>query len=105
ARQCRRGAAAGVGPDLGVGDRARGVGGGVNGVGPLPKRPPALGVIVRSAPDEPPAISQALGAGAAGFVLKRTAAADLTAAVDAVLPGETYVPPAFGRQPKADRGE
>jgi DNA-binding NarL/FixJ family response regulator len=60
---------------------------------------------VVSVHDEETAVSQALGGGAAGFVLKRTAAVDLTAAVDAVLRGETYVSPALGQRPKSDGGE
>jgi DNA-binding NarL/FixJ family response regulator len=59
-----------------------------------------LKVIVLSVHDEPAVYSQALGAGAAGFVLKRTAAVDLHAAVDAVLRGETYVSPVLGWRPE-----
>src|SRR5262249_53534680 len=91
-----------MGPDLGVGDLSRPASGGVNAVQPLLKQHPALRVIVLSVHDEPPAVSQALGAGAAGFVLKRTAAADLPAAVDAVLRGETYVSPALGWRPEPE---
>ena len=91
-----------MGPDLVVVDLSLPGSGGVNAVRPLLERHPALRVIVLSVHDEPPAISQALGAGAAGFVLKRTAAADLTAAVDAVLRGETYVSPALGWRPEPE---
>jgi DNA-binding NarL/FixJ family response regulator len=56
-------------------------------------------VIVLSVYDEPTALAQAFGAGAAGFVLKRTAATDLTDAVDAVLRGERYVSAAMGWRP------
>jgi DNA-binding NarL/FixJ family response regulator len=86
-------------PDLVVVDLSLPVSGGVNVVPTLLSRYPGLKVIVLSVHDEQVALSQALGAGAAGFVLKRTAALDLTAAVDAVLRGETYVSPALGRQP------
>jgi DNA-binding NarL/FixJ family response regulator len=78
-------------PDLVVVDLSLSVSGGVNIVPRLLSRFPGLRVIVLSVHDERVALSQALGAGAAGFVLKRTAAVDLTAAVDAVLRGETYV--------------
>jgi DNA-binding NarL/FixJ family response regulator len=64
-----------------------------------------LRVVVLSVHDEQPAVSQALGAGAAGFVLKRTAALDLIAAVDAVLRGETYVSPALDWRPKIEGNE
>jgi DNA-binding NarL/FixJ family response regulator len=80
-------------PDLVVVDISLPVSGTVNVVRSLFSRYPRLRVIALSVHDEPPAVSQALGAGAAGFVLKRTVAVDLTAAVDAVLRGETYVSP------------
>jgi DNA-binding NarL/FixJ family response regulator len=87
-------------PDLVVVDLSLPVSGGVNVVPTLLGRHPGLRVIVLSVHDEQIALSQALGAGAAGFVLKRTAASDLTAAVDAVLRGETYVSPALARRPR-----
>jgi DNA-binding NarL/FixJ family response regulator len=52
--------------------------------------------------DEQAALSQALDAGAAGFVLKRSAGCDLAAAVDAVLRGETYVSPVLNWRPKLE---
>jgi DNA-binding NarL/FixJ family response regulator len=88
-------------PDLVVVDLSLPVLGGVNAVRSLLSRYPSLRVIVLSVHDEQPALAQALGAGAAGFVLKRTAASDLTAAVDAVLRGETYVSAVPGRRPGA----
>jgi DNA-binding NarL/FixJ family response regulator len=86
-------------PDLVVVDLSLPSSGGVNVVRRLFSRHPGLRVIVLSVHDEPAALSQALAAGAAGFVLKRTAALDLTAAVDAVLRGESYVSPALGPRP------
>jgi DNA-binding NarL/FixJ family response regulator len=88
-----------MGPDLVVVDLSLPASGGVNVVRTLLGRHPGLRVVVLSVHDEPTALSQALGAGAAGFVLKRTAAMDLNAAVDAVLRGETYASPAMGRRP------
>jgi DNA-binding NarL/FixJ family response regulator len=88
-------------PDLVVVDLSLPVAGSVNVVRSLFGRYPALRVIVLSVHDEPTALAQALGAGAAGFVLKRTAAADLPAAVDAVLRGETYVSAVLGWRPGA----
>jgi DNA-binding NarL/FixJ family response regulator len=88
-------------PDLVVVDLSLPVTGRVNVVRTLFGRHPGLKVIVLSVHDEAAALSQALGAGAAGFVLKRTAAVDLTPAVEAVLRGETYVSPALGRRPGA----
>jgi DNA-binding NarL/FixJ family response regulator len=86
-------------PDLVVMDLSLPVSGCVNAVRTLFSRYPGLRVIVLSVHDEQTALSQALAAGAAGFVLKRTAAVDLTAAVDAVLRGETYVSSALGGLP------
>jgi DNA-binding NarL/FixJ family response regulator len=91
-------------PDLVVVDLSLPVSGSVNVVRDLLSRYPGLRVIVLSVHDEQPAVSQALGAGAAGFVLKRTIATDLTAAVDAVLRGETYVSPALGWRPGGGEG-
>jgi DNA-binding NarL/FixJ family response regulator len=88
-------------PDLVVVDLSLPVSGRVNVVRTLFKRHPGLKVIVLSVHDEEAALSQALGAGAAGFVLKRTAGADLAAAVEAVLRGEVYVSPALGPRPGA----
>ena len=86
-------------PDLVVVDLSLPVSGGVNVVRSLFRRYPGLRVIVLSVHDEQPAISEALGAGAAGFVLKRTAVVDLTPAVDAILRGETYVSARLGWRP------
>jgi DNA-binding NarL/FixJ family response regulator len=92
-------AAARMDPDLVVVDLSLPVSGTVNAVRSLCGRHPGLRVIVLSVYDEPTALAQALGAGAAAFVLKRTAAAELTDAVDAVLRGERYVSAALGWRP------
>jgi DNA-binding NarL/FixJ family response regulator len=88
-------------PELVVVDLSLPVSGGVNVVRSLFSRHPGLRVIALSIHDEQPAISQVLDAGAAGFVLKRTAAVDLPEAVDAVLRGTTYVSPVLGWRPPA----
>jgi DNA-binding NarL/FixJ family response regulator len=87
-------------PDLVVMDLSLPASGGVNAVCNLLSRHPGLKVIVLSVHDELVALAQALGAGAAGFVLKRTAAADFTAALDAVMRNETYVSPTLGPRPE-----
>jgi DNA-binding NarL/FixJ family response regulator len=92
-----------VQPDLVVVDLSFPVSGGCNVVLTLLRRYPGLKVIVLSVYHEQAALSQALGAGAAGFVLKRTAAVELTAAVDAVLRGETFVSAALGWRPEGDK--
>ena len=58
---------------------------------------PDLRIIVMSVHDEPAAVRQTLAAGAAGFVLKRSAATDLIPAVREVLGGRVYVSPAVRR--------
>ena len=55
---------------------------------------PDLKVIVLSVHDEPAAVKQTLAAGAAAFVLKRSAGTDLVPAVHEVLQGRHYVSPA-----------
>jgi DNA-binding NarL/FixJ family response regulator len=55
---------------------------------------PDLRIIVMSVHDEPAAVRQTLAAGAAAFVLKRSASTDLIPAVHEVLEGRTYVSPA-----------
>jgi DNA-binding NarL/FixJ family response regulator len=86
-------------PDLVVVDLSLPVSGGLNVVNTLLGRHPGLRVIVLSVHHEQTAIAHVIGAGAAGFVLKRTAAVDLPAAVDAVLRGETYVSSVLGWRP------
>jgi DNA-binding NarL/FixJ family response regulator len=90
-------------PDLVVVDMSLPVAGGSNILRTLFHRFPGLRVIVLSVHDEEAALAQALGAGAAGFVLKRTAAVEFTAAVDAVLRGETFVSAALGWQPEGEK--
>jgi DNA-binding NarL/FixJ family response regulator len=86
-------------PDLVVVDLSLPVSGSVNVVRSLFQHYPGLRVVVLSVYDEQTAVSQVLAAGAAGFVLKRTAAVDLLAAVDAVLRGETYISAGLGWPP------
>jgi DNA-binding NarL/FixJ family response regulator len=98
-------AVARMNPDLVVVDLSLPASGGVNIVRTLLSRCPALRVIALSVHDEQAALRQTLDAGAAGFVLKRTAAVDLMPAVDAVLRGETYVSPTLGWEPKSENQE
>jgi DNA-binding NarL/FixJ family response regulator len=87
-------------PDLVVVDLSLPVSGSCNIMRALSSRCPGLRVIVLSVHDEPEAVAASLSAGAAGFVLKRTAVRDLVEAVQAVQEGKTYVSPAvFPRSP------
>jgi DNA-binding NarL/FixJ family response regulator len=63
---------------------------------------PDLKVIVLSVHDESAAVNKTLAAGAAAYVLKRSAGTDLIPAVHEVLQGRTYVSPAT-RMPAVSR--
>jgi DNA-binding NarL/FixJ family response regulator len=60
---------------------------------------PSLPVIVMSVHDEAEAVAATMKTGARGYVLKRTAATDLAAAVGSVLAGGTFVSPDAEPQP------
>jgi DNA-binding NarL/FixJ family response regulator len=64
----------------------------------LMERDPDLRLIVLSIHDEPTVVSQMLGVGVAGFVLKRAVATDLITAVKEVLGGRVYVSPVLVQQ-------
>jgi DNA-binding NarL/FixJ family response regulator len=94
-----------MGPDLVVVDLSLPVAGSVNVVHNLLSQYPGLRVIVLSIHDERTVLSQTLGIGAVGFVLKRTAGVDLPAAVEAILRGEVYVSPVLGWKPPSQGQE
>jgi DNA-binding NarL/FixJ family response regulator len=78
-------------PDLVIADLSLRREGEANIVRRLMGHHPDLRLIVLSVHDEPTVAGQMLGAGVAGFVLKRTAATDLIPAIKEVLRGRTYV--------------
>jgi DNA-binding NarL/FixJ family response regulator len=82
-----------VNPDLVVVDLSLPITEEVNVARRIMKRSPDIKVIILSVHDEQTAVDDCLSAGAAGFVLKRTAANDLIPAVWEVLKGRTYVSP------------
>jgi DNA-binding NarL/FixJ family response regulator len=82
-----------VEPDLAVVDLSLPVCSQVNIARRLKSRYPQLKFIILSLHDEPTVVDEVMSAGAAGFVLKRRAGADLGPAVEAVLNGETYISP------------
>ncbi len=63
----------------------------------LMERHPGLRLIVLSVHDDPSVAHEIGNAGAAGFVLKRSAATDLIPAVREALRGGRYVSPGVGR--------
>jgi DNA-binding NarL/FixJ family response regulator len=77
-------------PDLVVVDLSLPREGEANIAGRLMQRHPGLRLIILSVHDEPTVVSQVRDAGAAGFVLKRSAATDLIPAVREVLRGGVY---------------
>ena len=82
-----------VNPDLVVVDLSLPITEEVNVARRIIKYSPDIKVIILSGHDEQTAVDDCLSAGAAGFVLKRTAANDLIPAVWEVLKGRTYVSP------------
>lgn len=82
-------------PDLAVVDLSLSGNGGINIVSQMKRRFPDLKLIILSVHDEPTVVNEVMAAGAAGFVLKRSAANDLILAVEEVLQGGTYVSPSM----------
>jgi DNA-binding NarL/FixJ family response regulator len=85
-------------PDLVLVDLSMPVAGQQNIVARCGERLPKLGIIVLSVHDVPEAAAAMMRTGARGYVLKRTAATDLAAAIAAVLAGGTYISPSVGSQ-------
>ena len=82
-----------VSPDLVVVDLSLPITEEINVARRIKKHNPEMKVVVLSVHDEQTAVDACILAGAAGFVLKRTAAIDLIPAIWDVLKGRTYVSP------------
>ena len=82
-----------VNPDVVVADLSMAITRQVNVARRVKQIKPEMKVIVLSVHDERTAVDDCLSAGAAGFVLKRTASNDLIPAVWEVLKGRRYVSP------------
>ena len=82
-----------INPDLIIADLSLPVTREVNIARCLKKSFPMTKLIILSVHDEPVAINECMEAGAAGFVLKRTAVNDLVPAIETVLQGASYVSP------------
>jgi DNA-binding NarL/FixJ family response regulator len=78
-------------PDLAIVDLSLPISSDINIVRQLKECFPDLKFIMLSVHDEPIVAEEAMTAGAAGFVLKRTAGTDLIPAVEEILEGRTYV--------------
>ena len=93
-------AVAGAQFDLVIADLSFPLSSGENVARLLQRLNPELKAIILSVHDEQTVVDECLAAGAKGFVLKRSAATDLLAAVEAVLKGGTYISPACCTQPE-----
>jgi DNA-binding NarL/FixJ family response regulator len=93
-------AAASTQLDLVIADLSFPVSSGENVARLLQRLNPDLKAIILSVHDEQTVVDECLAAGTKGFVLKRSAATDLLAAVKAVLKGGTYISPACCTQPE-----
>jgi DNA-binding NarL/FixJ family response regulator len=87
-------------PDLAVVDLSLPSTGEINIVSTIRRRFPDLKIIILSVHDEPTVVNEVMAAGAAGFVLKRSAAFDLIRAVEVALQGGTYVSPSLELKPE-----
>jgi len=78
-------------PDLIIADLSLPVTNEINIARRLNKTFPTTKLIILSVHDEPTAINECMEAGAAGFVLKRSAVNDLVPAIEAVVQGGRYI--------------
>ena len=69
----------------------------------LRRSAPDVKLIFLTSHEEAGYVSQALDVGARGYLLKRSASAELFTAISEVLAGRTYVTPALGEDPGASR--
>ena len=81
-------------PDLIIADLSLPVTMEINIARRLHKAFPEIKLIILSVHDEYSAINECMEAGAAGFVLKRTAVNDLVPAIEAILQDGSYISPA-----------
>jgi DNA-binding NarL/FixJ family response regulator len=82
-------------PDVLVLDLSMPVAGGADAAERISKDCPTVRVLVLSMHDERGYVTRLLRAGAAGYLLKRTASAELVRAIRAVATGGTYVDPSL----------
>ena len=81
-------------PDLAIVDLSIPVSKEINVARELHNTYPSLKFIILSIHDDYAAVTAVLAAGAAAYVLKRSASADLIPAIDSVFAGRVYVSPA-----------
>jgi len=89
-----------INPDLIIADLSLPVTKEINIARRLHKTYPDIKLIIMSVHDELTAIQECIEAGAAGFVLKRTAVDDLVPAIKGVLRGTVYISPSIRSGPE-----
>lgn len=85
-------------PDLVLMDVNMRGGSGIEATAQLTKRYPGIAVLILSMHDKPEYVSQAMQAGARGYVLKDAPGKDIVLAIDAVMGGGIYYSAALARQ-------
>ena len=82
---------------------------GLLGLGELRAAHPAVAVAILSGQDDPGTVRRALAMGACGYLTKHAATDELHAGVQALLAGQTWMPPALrellARTPRDSEGE
>ena len=91
-----------INPNLIVADLSLPVTSEINIARSLKKSFPEIQLIILSVHDEQTVINECMEAGAAGFVLKRSAVDDLVPAIKAVIQGEKYISPVAMYKPESN---
>ncbi|MGI4717638.1 MAG: response regulator [Janthinobacterium lividum] len=85
-------------PDLVLMDVNMRGGSGIDATARLTERYPGIAVLILSMHDRPEYVTQAIGAGARGYVLKDAPGKDIVLAIDTVMGGGIYYSAALARQ-------
>lgn len=85
-------------PDLVLMDVNMRGGSGIEATARLTQRYPGIAVLILSMHDRPEYVTQAIGAGARGYVLKDAPGKDIVLAIDTVMGGGIYYSAALARQ-------
>lgn len=85
-------------PDLVLMDVNMRGGSGIEATARLSERYPGIAVLILSMHDRPEYVTQAIGAGARGYVLKDAPGKDIVLAIDTVMGGGIYYSAALARQ-------
>ena len=86
-----------VGPDIVLMDITMPGAGGIDATARIRRESPAVRVLALTMHDDPTYLRSILAAGAAGYVVKRAADAELLSAIRATHRGETYLAPSLAR--------